>query len=75
MIRPKFEGAEPGELICLIDAEDPLKMETPDVARRADGAFALPRARVQKVTLRYLLGWRTPETRLPVFEPWAEAGL
>jgi hypothetical protein len=75
VIRPKFEGTAPGEMICLIDPEDPLKMEMPDVKRRADGAFALPRTRVSKPTLRYLLGWHTPETRLPVFEPWAEAAL
>ena len=75
VIRPKFDGTAPGELICMIDAEDPLKMDTPDVPRRADGTFALPRQRVLQPTLRYLLGWRTPETRLPVFEPWAEAAL
>jgi hypothetical protein len=75
VIRPKFDGAEPGELICMIDVEDPLKMDMPDVPRRADGTFALPRQRVSKPTLRYLLGWRTPETRLPVFEPWAETAL
>ena len=75
VIRPKFEGTAPGELICMIDAEDPLIMETPDVPRRSDGTFALPRQRVLKPTLRYLLGWHTPETRLPVFEPWAEAAL
>lgn len=75
VIRPKFEGDAPGEMICMIDAEDPLKMETPDVPRRADGTFALSRARVLKPTLRYLLGWHLQETRLPVFEPWAEAAL
>ena len=75
VIRPKFEGAGPGELICMIDAEDPLKMDMPDVPRRPDGSFALPRQRVSRPTLRYLLGWRTPETRMPVFEPWAEAVL
>ena len=75
VVRPKFEGAAPGDLICMIDGEDALKLEMPELPRRADGSFTWPRARVLKPKLRYLLGWRTPETRLPVFEPWAEAAL
>ena len=75
VIRPKFDGVAPGELICLIGGEDALDMTTPELPRRADGSFALPRHRLLKPSIRYLLGWHTPETRLPVFEPWAEAAL
>ncbi len=75
VVRPKFEGVAPGEAICRVEIEGPLMKETPALTRRADGSFALDRKRVTRPTLRYLLGWRTPETRLPVFEPWAEAVL
>ena len=75
VIRPKHEGAAPGEMVCLIERAGPLLTETPELPRRADGSFALARDRVTKPTLRYLLGWRTKETRHPVFEPWAEAAL
>ena len=75
VIRPKFDGTAPGEMICLIDGEDALDMTAPELPRRADGSFALPRHRLLKPSIRYLLGWRTPETYFPVFEPWAEAAL
>ena len=38
-----------------------------------DGTFTWPVARHTGSTFRYLLGWHTTGTRLPVFEPWAEA--
>jgi hypothetical protein len=73
VLRPKFEGTAPGEMICLVEVAGPLLNETPALEQRADGSFTLARNRVSKPTLRYLLGWRTKETRLPVFEPWVEA--
>ena len=75
IIRPTFDGEAPGELVCLVEGEDPLKIEMIDLSRRADGSFTLPRQRVLKPTFRYLLGWHTPEMRFTAFEPWAEAGL
>lgn len=73
VIRPKFEGNAPGDLVCLVEIEGPLSTETPALPRRADGSFALRRERMTKPVIRYLLGWRTPETEHPVFEPWAQA--
>lgn len=75
VIRPKFEGTAPGEIVCLVEIEDPLTTETPVLPKRADGSFALPRARLPKPVVRYLLGWHTSETTQPVFEPWAQAAL
>ena len=75
VVRPKFEGVAPGEAICRAEIEGPLMKENPALTRRADGSFTLDRKRATRPTLRYLLGWRTPETQLPVFEPWAEAAL
>ena len=75
IIRPTFDGEAPGELVCLVEGEDPLKIEMIDLSRRADGSFTLARQRVLKPTMRYLLGWHTPEMRFTAFEPWAEAGL
>jgi hypothetical protein len=75
VIRPKFEGTAPGEMICLVEIEGPLANETPMLPKRADGSFALKRERFTKPVIRYLLGWRTPETEQPVFEPWAQAAL
>ena len=75
MIRPKFTGSSPGELLCVIEVENPLMNETRFLPRRDDGSFTLPQRDWRKTTLRYQLGWRPPETRLPVFEPWAETAL
>jgi len=75
VIRPMHDGTPPGEVVCLIEVAGPLITETPALSRRAEGSFATPRNRLTTPTVRYLLGWRTRETRLPVFEPWAEAAL
>jgi hypothetical protein len=75
VVRPKFDGVAPGEVVCLVEMEGPLVDELSALPKRDDGSFTLERRRVTKRTLRYLLGWRTKETRLPVFEPWAEAAL
>jgi hypothetical protein len=75
VIRPKFSGAAPGELVCYVEMENPLTTEARALEQRDDGSFSLPRREWLKPTLRYELGWHPPETRLPVFEPWAEAAL
>ena len=75
VIRPKFEGTAPGDMICLVEIDGPLATETPLIPKRADGSFAIDRDRFTKPVIRYLLGWRTPETEQPVFEPWAQATL
>jgi len=75
VIRPKFTGSSPGELLCVIEVENPLMNETRFLPRRDDGSFTLPQRDWRKTTLRYQLGWRPLETRLPVFEPWVETAL
>ncbi len=75
VIRPMFEGASLGELVCVIEIENPLMTDTRSLPQREDGSFVLARGEVLKPTLRYQLGWSVPETRLPVFEPWVEAPL
>jgi hypothetical protein len=72
VVRPKFDGAAPGELVCLVEIDGPLMDELSALSQREDGSFTIERRRVTKSTLRYLLGWRTKETRLPIFEPWSE---
>ncbi len=75
LVRPKFAGAAPGEIVCLIEDDEPFSFGARSLPAREDGAFVLDRARHLPSTLRYLLGWRTWATELPVFEPWAEATL
>lgn len=75
VIRPKFDGAAPGEMICLAEIEGPLINETRALPKRADGSFTLRRDQIAKPVIRYLPGWHMPETAQPVFEPWAQAAL
>ena len=75
VIRPAFDGTAPGELRCLVDGEDLMGADMLDLKRRADGNFTLPRQRLLKPTMRYMLGWRTPEMRFTAFEPWVETAL
>ena len=75
VVQPAFDGVAPGEMVCLVEMQGALMKELTALPRRDDGSFTLEHRRVTKPTLRYLLGWRTQKTRLPVFEPWAEATL
>jgi hypothetical protein len=75
VLRPKFTGNAPGELVCLIESERALLAEMEPIEAREDGAFTVPRSSVTRPVLRFLLGWDTKDTRLPVFEPWAAAAL
>jgi len=70
------EGAsESAEMICAIEKQGVLTVETKFIPRASDGSFRLPRAQVSGSRLRYLVGWSTPETSFPIFEPWTEATL
>jgi hypothetical protein len=73
VVQPIFTGFPPGQIVCATEDDDPLAPQLTVLHRRADGAFTWPRSRQTKATFRYLLGWYTSATRLPVFEPWAEA--
>jgi hypothetical protein len=73
VITPKFEGAAAGVMVCCIESDGPFLTEVLKLETRADGCFVLPRDRLTKPTIRYLLGWSTPEIDYPVFEPWAQA--
>jgi hypothetical protein len=75
VVRPKFEGSAPGQIVCAVESDEPFSVGFEALSRRDDGTFALPRSRHLKSSLRYLLGWRTSATEMPVFEPWADATL
>lgn len=75
VLRPAFTGDAPGQVVCLVEDDSPFSMGVQSLPRGKDGTFTLARSRHLKATLRYLLGWRTPETEMPVFEAWREAAL
>ena len=70
------EGAsESAQMICAIEKQGVLTVETTFIPRANDGSFRLPRAQVSGSRLRYLVGWSIPEASFPFFEPWTEAKL
>jgi len=75
VLQPKFEGKAPGDVLCFTLPDDPLVKQIEPLQRSSGGVFTWPTARSHPGAFRYLLGWRTAKTRLPVFEPWAEAAL
>ena len=71
LIRPEFKGAPPGKIVCMVDGALNPKM----IAVNESGAFRIPSSQHPGLKLRYLLGWRTPDLPMPVYEAWAEIGL
>ena len=70
------EGAsESAKMVCAIEQQGILTVETMFIPRAQDGSFRLPRDQIAASRLRYLVGWSTPEASFPVFEPWIEAKL
>jgi hypothetical protein len=70
------EGAsKSAEVICAVEKQGILTVETTFIPRAKDGSFRLPRDQVSASRLRYLVGWATPEASFPIFEPWIEAKL
>jgi hypothetical protein len=72
VVQPKFEGKAPGAMVCYTESNDPLASQFEALQRHDDGTFTWPLQRSPTGKLRYLLGWRTDQTRSSVFEPWAE---
>jgi len=72
VVQPIFAGFPPGKVVCFTMDEDPIAPQLTALRPRPDGSFTWPVSRQGNPVFRYLLGWRTPETRIPVFEPWAE---
>ncbi|MEP6669446.1 MAG: hypothetical protein ABJF10_09855, partial [Chthoniobacter sp.] len=72
VVQPIFAGLPPGRMVCYTEDEDPIAPQVAALQPRPNGSFSWPIQRHTKPVFRYLLGWRTPGTRLPVFEPWAE---
>lgn len=73
VVQPIFFGRPPGSIVCYTEDDNPLSPQLTTLRRRRDGTFTWPAQNQSSPAFRYLLGWRTPGTRLPVFEPWAEA--
>jgi hypothetical protein len=73
VLRPTFTGVAPGEMVCAVEPSEPVGPPISLLSRQEDGSFTLERSRHTKATLRFLLGWRTPTTAHPIFEPWAES--
>lgn len=73
VVQPIFMGLPPGSVVCFTEDDNPLGPQFTALRRNRDGTFTWPAARNTGSTFRYLLGWHTTGTRLPVFEPWAEA--
>ncbi len=75
LIRPKsVEGPKSARLVCMVSQSLGIAEERRSLTL-GEGAFHRPKRDHSGVTLRYLLGWQSPEFFLPVFEPWAEAGV
>jgi hypothetical protein len=72
VVQPKFKGKAPGKVVCVTETDDPVVSEMVPLHRQTDGSFTWSVAETSKPVFRYMLGWRTDQTRLPVFEPWAE---
>lgn len=72
VVQPIFLGLPPGAVVCLTEDDNPLGPQLTALRRRPDGTFTWPAQNQSSAVFRYLLGWRTPGTRLPVYEPWAE---
>jgi len=76
IIRPEAITAEPSRtMVCMVERNRVLAMEEEYVPIGADGWFRIPRSTISGNKFRYLLGWRTAESSLDIFEPWAEADL
>jgi hypothetical protein len=75
IVRPTYEGEAPGQVVCFTEDDKPLAPQWVALRRRLDGSFAWPRKSQTSPVFRYLLGWRTSGTRVPVFEPWGSTVL
>lgn len=73
IVQPIFEGKAPGKVVCATEDNNPLGAQFVALHSRPDGSFTWPRQNQTTPVFRYLLGWKTSGTRLPVFEPWASA--
>jgi len=73
VVQPKFDGKAPGKIVCFTESNDPLAPQFEALQRHDDGTFTWPLQRSPSGVFRYLLGWRTDQTRVVVFEPWGEA--
>jgi hypothetical protein len=73
VIKPRFDGAAPGPMVCALHVDDPMGDDTRYLRPHADGSFHIPRS--QDLKVRYMLGWVSGKSELPIFEPWAEAQL
>jgi hypothetical protein len=71
IVHPVFEGEAPGKVVCYTEVDSPLGPQLISLRRRSDDSFGWPRQHQTSPVFRYLLGWSTSGTRLPVFEPWA----
>lgn len=72
VVQPIFIGLPPGKVVCLTQDDDPIAPQLTALSPHPDGSFTWPVSRQAKPAFRYLLGWRTAGTSIPVFEPWAE---
>jgi len=76
VIKPKFEGAAPGKMICARHVNDFLGNDTRYLRQRDDGTFRFSRLDHPSEKLRYMLGWiEDKEEEHPVFEPWVEVAM
>jgi hypothetical protein len=75
VVQPIFQGVPPGRIVCFTMDDDPVAPQFSGLVRHKDGTFTWPVSRHTGPVFRYLLGWQTTGTRLPVFEPWAVATL
>ena len=62
-------------MVCMIERDRVVLTEAEYVAVQSDGSFRIPRGKASGSKFRYLLGWRTDESAMDIFEPWAETSL
>lgn len=75
VLRPVVPAVMPdgAAIVCAIERHLGLLTELEFVSRRADGSFLIPRAAITRGSVRHMLGWKSKQLALPVFEPWTEA--
>lgn len=75
IVQPDLQGEARDKIVCCTEMDNLFGPQLVTLHRRPDGSFTWPRGSQTTPVFRYLLGWQTAGTRLPVYEPWATAVL
>jgi hypothetical protein len=75
LVRATVEGtaADSATLVAMYQKDAVIMSQWEQIRPSGENEFRLRRADVPGNRLRYILGWITPETSQPIFEPWSES--